>query len=411
MSYSAEVCPVCYMHLNLQKQELQRLQSIVVGYSTCCRCMCTLRSYNVIAYLITCSTIVSTHVIIYSMAHTIHTHTKKTSSNLFYIHFTDSSESDDEAERSKSPPPLPPRPVMVYSAVQGEELSGKKNMTVIDPYPTHEEIFIHRQTDLTEKWQHKKALPVTRRKPPPKPPRNWNIEEEGSDLTQGQQDEIHRVVKRVSSIVDVDINHLYKHMSRKPHLQEQEPVTRKRKLSRSAEVISPEALGALPRACTFVSSAPSSPRRKKNSISSLIQKFEAKSVSPSPPLRKSPPFPKKKVLRQTQSTDLALSAPVPPPKPHFRPPPLPPRPLLSTGKHPPVIPPHTPAPLLPPKPPGSRSPVLPPRLRERSSSDAMILIHSSEEEVMVSPPIRLALVCDGHKTNLELSPEKTGYYT
>ena len=294
--------------------------------------------------------------------------------------------------KSPAPPPLPPRPsskqdiTLVFDADQGAQLLQQQRAPVVDMFPTHEEVFIDKQKQVNYMKNHmekQEALrtavgrsPQQKRKPPPKPPRNFPVEGEegeGEDLTARQREEIHNVVRRVDSIVDMDSKRLFRQMAQNSPAHRPRPKPRpkpavaekKRRLSRSSEHIpglsSPAVQPQLP-----PKSEPSSQKGSPSHVASLIHKFE----SESPPRQISPPSPKKIIpLHRTRSSEVIIvpnfhHPPVPPPKP--RAPPRPPKPLPMSS---PIIPPRTPLPLLPPKPVGSKPPLLLPRHRDRSSSD------------------------------------------
>ena len=251
--------------------------------------------------------------------------------------------------KSPAPPPLPPRPsskqdiTLVFDAEQGTQLLQRLRAPVVDMFPTHEEVYIDKQKqvnymknhmDKQEESEAQKAVgrsPRLKRKPPPKPPRNFPVEgDEGEDLTAGQREEIHNVVRRVDSIVDMDSKRLFHQMARNSpsHKPKPQPKPRtavaekKRRLSRSSEHISelssPEVQLQPPPKLE-----PSSQRGSPSHVASLIQRFE----SESPPRQVSPPSPRKRLpLNRTRSSEIIVpnfqQPPVPPPKP--RAPPRPP---------------------------------------------------------------------------------------
>ena len=187
-------------------------------------------------------------------------------------------------------------------------------LPVIDSYPLYEDIVVG-------------AVPV-KKKAPPKPPRTWLPEEMGGE---GTREEVEAVVKRVSPIVDADVQHLLEIATPTNMLPSEERLHMHRR-----SLSSDDALHDRPH------------------ISSLINLFEKRSTS-SPGLRPS--------LLQRSHSNLPLR----PPKPSA--PPVPPKPLAHAS---PIIPPRTPAPLLPPKPDGSQPPNPAPRSRVRSHSHAAI---------------------------------------
>ena len=127
-----------------------------------------------------------------------------------------------EHSSSEPPPPLPPRTASMSKEIPNE---GRKEFTqslhgpVLDQFPIHEEITFDKDKQaacLESRMEAQKRAERTgnvlresmsprsspRRKkkkvPPPKPPRT-DLMMNGSDL---EQDEIHSVIRRVSSIVD-----------------------------------------------------------------------------------------------------------------------------------------------------------------------------------------------------------------
>ena len=277
--------------------------------------------------------------------------------------------------RSASPLPVSIPPRSASNSVVIESWQGRKRSA--DQHPAHEEIFIDQQkqenfvknmkqqkqdSNRTHKDRVLEDSRFAKRKPPPKPPRNWEEEEEEGGgakdgLTSGQREEINKVVRRVSSIIDVDVRQLFNHVARqppppiKPKPQRVKLARVRKKLSRSAEQLSP----GLKRTSCIVPTP----------VIDLVQMFESKT----PPQEITPHSPRKMLLNRTQSSEPELSKFIPP---KSRAPPVPPKPYHSGVEQPPDIPPRTPAPLLPPKPPGSCPPHLPPHSRRRSSSDTSV---------------------------------------
>ena len=128
--------------------------------------------------------------------------------------------------------------------------------------------------------------------------------------------------------------------------------------------------------------------KQRPKVSHLIQMFESKSPETETPQKEQAALPKSKWTppsprrrsnalsevssgESVESSPSHSSRPYLPPKPLHSAPPVPPKPLPSTGEGTPVVPPRTPAPLVPPKPPGSKAPKIVPRIpRQRSHSDS-----------------------------------------
>eukprot|EP00731_Ephydatia_muelleri_P027482 Em0019g355a len=157
--------------------------------------------------------------------------------------------------------------------------------------------------------------PPTLRKapPPPKPPR---LDLSERNLTENQRANIRTTVRRVSGLVEVDVDDLFE-----------------------GTVGSP--LGS--------------------KVSALIQRFDPSGTSISTL--------KRRTVSQSKpgSTSPPITTTIPSTPPHgiknktIPAPPLPPRPVGGSPQAPPTIPPRTPAPRVPPKPLGSRPPKLVPR--------------------------------------------------
>ena len=291
--------------------------------------------------------------------------------------------SSGQAHSPTAPPPLPPRPSsvqdirLVYDAQQGTELVQHTRAPVVDTFPTHEVIVIDQKKQANYmKFQKGKQnspspSPNQKRKPPPKPPRNFPLEEEeGRDLTLRQREEIHNVIKRVDSIVDMDSRRLFHQMVRnppaakpKPHLKPKPPVMREH--SHGSSDLPAPSNDFLAPSSSAEQPTDASRNRSPSHVASLIQRFEFTPPSP----QHSPPSPRKVTpFKRANSLETVASLqhpPVPPPKP--RAPPRPPKPLPTSS---PILPPRTPLPRLPPKPLGSVPPVLLPKQRKRSLSDA-----------------------------------------
>ena len=268
---------------------------------------------------------------------------------------------------------------MVYDPQQGTQLVQHSRVPVVDSYPTHEEIVIdqEKQTNYMKcqkgKQKSPSPSPNQRRKPPPKPPRDFPVEEGGGrELTVRQREEIHNVIKRVDSIVDVDSKRLFRQMVRnppaakpKPHLKPKPPVMRKH--SQGSNDLPAPSSDLLSSSSSAEQPTDPSRNRSPSHVASLIQKFEftppSPQSSPSSP-KKVTPFKRANSLETITAPSLQ-HPPAPPPKP--RAPPRPPKPLPSFS---PILPPRTPLPRLPPKPPGSMPPALLPKQRKRSLSDA-----------------------------------------
>ncbi len=206
---------------------------------------------------------------------------------------------------------------------------------------------------------------IKKRIPPPKPPRtDVPLDYEPIEYEE-EQVRLFQSARRVSSLVDMDLSQLYM-LDRKPpapafsesnHWPASPqhnstylppptgPVPAPSVVNRRVE---DQALGRS--ADSAVNTPPDSPK-----VLSLVEMFETKSPSTSPPAKRSPPIkatkPRKSphILRKL-STKQPSNAPTLPPRP--QPPPVPPKPLLPTEGGTPMRPPRTPAPIIPPKPQG-----------------------------------------------------------
>ena len=277
-----------------------------------------------------------------------------------------------------------------------------------------------------------------KRIPPPKPPRTDLIEEEvtsaegegvavverekkekkGGGESGEVKEEIKRVVRRVSSIVDMndrDLTRVAKsttpvrhgpapptkprHMTIAPptkprHMTIAPPTSPRsgssspipkprliRRRSKSSDgILRPSLTKAYSNDPRMMQHAKE--RKSRPKVSRLIQMFETNSPDPQkeqgPKFKWTPPSPRRRsnALSEISSGESVESSPshsrpYRPPKPQYPAPPVPPKPLPCTGEGPPVVPPRTPAPLVPPKPPGSKAPKVVPRIpRQRSHSDS-----------------------------------------
>ena len=326
---------------------------------------------------------------------------------------------------------------------------GKK--PVLDQFPTHEEVtidsdkqkrYISKSVSEKEKvferklrdshsdMQQQLSSPQTERKkvPPPKPPRTDLIESgemkeeeerrmkdeakeiEGEKGGRGVKEEIKRVVRRVSSIVDMNDRDLarvarsttpVRHgpgmdkpkklhpptvASQVPHTGSPIPKPRliRRRSKSSDGILRPSITKAYSNDPRMMRHA-GVKRQPRAKVSHLIQMFEGGKSSGEPQrgqvtnFKWTPPSPRRRsnALSEISSGESTETSPIRsrpnlPPKPLHSAPPLPPRPLPCTGEGTPVVPPRTPAPLVPPKPPGSKAPKVLPRLgsRQRSHSDS-----------------------------------------
>lgn len=329
-----------------------------------------------------------------------------------------------------------------------------------DQFPTHEEVSFNR--DVQESYISKTALlqnekekakvlerklrdlhtdmqdlpspQIERRRiPPPKPPRTDLMETEGASEERTNiaaivdrakkvkeesgevKEEIKKVVRRVSSIVDMNDQELtrvaksttpVRHgpappikprprgATSAPQSSSGSPIPKPRlirKRSKSSDGILRPSITSITKAYSNDSRMMRHPRaqqKQRPKVSRLIQMFETKSPEvkqeKGPTFKWTPPSPRRRsnALSEVSSGESAENSPSHarpnlPPKPQYPAPPIPPRPLSCTGEEgPPVVPPRTPAPLVPPKPPGSKAPkVIPrvPRQRSHSDSDSKIL--------------------------------------
>ena len=371
--------------------------------------------------------------------------------------------------KSSAPPPLPPRTdsmmdlsmvagVVVNSPREGASHVQQGRRPVLDQYPTHEAVTINtgkqesyissKSMTLQQSRDKDKVLerklrnchtdmqdwpsPPTGRKkvPPPKPPRTDLIAtgilegESASDTEGGRREkrgsqgdggketkeELKRVVRRVSSIVDMNDRELtrvansttpVRHGPRVSMISAQQPPLSKSAPSTGAVIPKPKLIRRRSNSSDTVLRPPSikkaysnDPRMMRHAniqrkprakVSHLIQMFEAK--SPEHHRREqvnvfmfTPPSPRRRsnALSEVSSGDSTenspshgVGRPYLPPKPQHSAPPVPPKPIPTTGEGPPTIPPRTPAPLVPPKPPGSKPPTIIPRMpRQRSHSDS-----------------------------------------
>lgn len=346
-----------------------------------------------------------------------------------------------------------------------KEVQEEKRLA-LDQFPTHEEIiidsnkqdlYISKSLGLQQSSERDKEKvverklqkdmqelpsPQTERKniPPPKPPRTDLIEagviskerkdeairqnrqskkeETGSVNSEEVKEEIKKVVRRVSSIVDMNDAELTRvaksttpvmhgpglappSKSRQPVSPSRSPIPKPRLVRRRSK----SSDGILCPA-SIVKAFSNNPRmmrahaklKQKPKISHLIQMFEPKSPGVKSPRKElgqifkwSPPSPRQRsyALSEVSSGESVESSPSHsrpylPPKPQNSAPPVPPRPLSCTGEGPPVLPPRTPAPLIPPKPPGTKAPTLVPRMarrRSHSDSDSKVLNDDSPPRV------------------------------
>ena len=360
-----------------------------------------------------------------------------------------------------APPPVPPRTESMTDLVEGaiaespEEASlllqqGKR--PVLDQFPTHEEVTIdsdkqsmYISSKSVSEREKEKVLerklrnshtdmqempsPQTERKriAPPKPPRTDLIEsgelkekeevggadraDEGKERG-GVKEEIKRVVRRVSSIVDMNDRDLTRVArsttpvrhgpgmddSNKLHPPVPTPVPRTgspipkprliRRRSKSSDgILRPSITKAYSNDPRMMRHA-GIKRQPRAKVSHLIQMFEGKPPEPQTGrvtnFKWTPPSPRRRSNALSEVSSGESTEPSPthsrpylPPKPQHSAPPVPPKPLPCTGEGPPILPPRTPAPLVPPKPPGSKAPkILPrmvPRQRSHSDSDSKIL--------------------------------------
>ena len=348
---------------------------------------------------------------------------------------------------------------------------GRK--TVLDQFPTHEEVTIdsdkqesYISKSMTQQNQDKDKVlerklrnshtdmqewpsPTTGRKrvPPPKPPRTDLMEagvmdgdnasvkggkkerERVDDEGAPTKEELKRVVRRVSSIVDMNDRELTRvaksttpvrhgpEISVKPHppLSKSAPSAGsaipkpkliRRRSNSSDTVLRPpsikKSLSNDPRMMRHANAQ----RKPRPKVSNLIKMFEAKSPEhhrkePGTLFKWTPPSPRRRsnALSEVSSGESTESSPSHgvgrpylPPKPYYFAPPVPPKPLPTTGEGPPIVPPRTPAPLVPPKPPGSKPPSIVPRIprqRSHSDSDSKILDDNFPPRV----PPKLVKVC------------------
>ena len=370
--------------------------------------------------------------------------------------------------KHSAPPPLPPRTdsmmdlamvagIVVNSPREGASQVQRGKRPVLDQFPTHEAVTI--DTGKQESYISSKSMtlqgrgkdkvlerklrnshmdmqewpsPPTGRKkvPPPKPPRTDLIaagiveggsvsigggrksEREmrvGDDEGRETKEELKRVVRRVSSIVDMNTQELtrvaksttpVRHGPRisvnaqQPSLSKSAPSTGvpipkpkliRRRSNSSDTILRPPSIKKAYSNDPRMMRHANIQRKPRPKVSNLIQMFEAKSPehhrreqvnvfrwTPPSPRRRSNALSEVSSGGSTESSPShSVGRPYLPPKPQYSAPPVPPKPIPTTGEGPPVVPPRTPAPLVPPKPPGSKPPTLVPRMpRQRSHSDS-----------------------------------------
>ena len=378
---------------------------------------------------------------------------------------------------SRAPPPLPPRTDSMIDLAVEEVVGSSPNVgtntaqigrkLIADQFPTHElitinsekqESYISKSATLRSTYEVKileRKLrnshvdvqewppPTTGRKKvaPPKPPRT-DLMETGDVVVAGgrgigdggrgrasdedgrvTKEELKRVVKRVSSIVDMndhDLTRVAKSttpvkqhrsaVSRSAHSPVSEsapgtgaPIPKPRLIRRrsnsSDAILRPSSIKKAYSNDPRMMRHANSKRKTRARVSNLIQMFELKS----PEHRKeqvgtskwTPPSPRERsnALSEVSSGESSESSPSHrsskpylPPKPPYSAPPVPPKPLPTTGEGPPIIPPRTPAPLVPPKPPGSKPPAIVPRTpRQRSHSDSESKLLEDDSPPRVPP--------------------------
>ena len=358
--------------------------------------------------------------------------------------------------------------VIVNSPGEGANQVQRGRMTVLDQFPTHEpvtidtrkqEAYISSKSMTLQSQDKEKVLerklrnshtdmqewpsPTTGRKkvPPPKPPRTdliaaGIVEGESSSISEGgrrrerererekrveggggdesgeTKEELKRVVRRVSSIVDMNDQELTRvaksttpvrhgprisvmNTQEPPHLSSSAPsagvaipkpkLIRRRRSNSSDTILRPPSIKKAYSNDPRMMRHANIQRKPRAKVSNLIKMFEAK--SPDHHRREqvnvfnwTPPSPRRRsnALSEVSSGDSTESSPSHgvgrpylPPKPQYSIPPVPPKPIPTTGEGPPTVPPRTPAPLVPPKPPGSKPPTIVPRMpRQRSHSDS-----------------------------------------
>ena len=394
---------------------------------------------------------------------------------------------DPPSKRSAPPPPLPPRTdsmmdlamvagVVVDSPREGASLVQQGRKPVLDQYPTHEAITI--DTGKQESYISSKSMtlqtrdkdkvlerklrnshtdmqewpsPTTGRKkvPPPKPPRtdliaagvveggsatiegggkNERERRVGNDDRRETTQELKRVVRRVSSIVDMNDQELTRVAKSTTPVRHGPRITMQPPLSKSAPssgtpIPKPKLIRRRSNSSDAILRPPSikkaysnDPRMMRHAnvqrkprakVSHLIQMFETKSPEHRREqvnvFRWTPPSPRRRsnALSEVSSGDSTESSPSHgigrpylPPKPQYSAPPVPPKPIPTTGEGPPVVPPRTPAPLVPPKPPGSKPPTIVPRMpRQRSHSDSDSKILEDINPPRVPPKLVEVYIC------------------
>ena len=289
-----------------------------------------------------------------------------------------------------SPPPrIPPHQVPMSTPVS---IHSRRRHTShsVRLYPVHEEVCIDAQKQVnyisSMKERHSKlrspsysptspSPPVQRgkRQPPPKPPRGSSLVEE--DVF--PPEEAQRVIRKVDSIVDMDVQKLYQNY-RKMTLEREDRREGGREGGEGEASPSPLQRRQQLRRRKSWSSENTCDRRHVNSI---IELFERRG-SLEGLIKGSPPGPFRNRLPACPLR--GNSAPILPPRPTR--PPHPPRPWQSSSasKNPPVIPPHTPAPLLPPRPVGGKvSKASPPIVWSQICAPFPGSVHSFKREIVL----------------------------
>lgn len=226
---------------------------------------------------------------------------------------SDTSDSNDDEPPEPSPSSTA-EPISSVSSMQHEQ--GQNEPNLMDMLLDH----CNRQPEPPAQVTPKPfASPPMKRKalPPPKPPRH---DLSDRNLTENQRANIMTTVRRVSGLVEVDVDDLFEGTA-----------------------------------------VPSS----RSKVTDLILKFDPSGGTSGGTL-------KKRTVSQSKTPPPNHLPPItstPPPQDTLQPvknktippPPLPPRPVMGSQQAPPTLPPRTPAPLVPPKPMGSRPPNIVPR--------------------------------------------------
>ena len=303
----------------------------------------------------------------------------------------ESSESDSDGELE--PPRVPPRTPSMMGLADIEQAA--------------------RQSILSAHLNQPQKEPVQKKIPPPKPPRPVLLSTDSWEEIEFEKS-IGEDEGPLKIVVDEDLQAGSSHV-RSGHVSQISSADETRPSSSDAgnkENMSVElrprpensdALAEPNRVSALKASSPSSiPSGGRHRVISLIDMFESKSPSSSPPktmtllsrrelgrwggarTERSNSFGVMSSRKGKSAGSVRLSTssiesrgnyplsdnpPVPPPKPKLSIPPLPPRPFSTEcgERGVPSIPPRTPAPLLPPKPPGSKPPIIGPRMSHRRS--------------------------------------------